>query len=185
MIDFEDLPERDEDGSLIEYRPVVGWPNYLIGSDGSIWGRKTRTWRRLKPYLMKCGYARAKLSMKGRKTICIYVHQLVLEAFVGPRPEGMECCHNDGNGANSRLSNLRWDTHAANVQDAIRHGAHVRGDRMRTAKLSAADVKEIRRLRAEGWRIYRLAGVFGVSHRAVRYVLEGKTWTWIKEEAEA
>lgn len=50
------------------------------------------------------------------------VHVLVLNAFVGPRPEGLECCHADGDPANNDVSNLRWDTRLANVQDMIRHG---------------------------------------------------------------
>lgn len=49
---------------------------------------------------------------------------LVMTAFVGPRPEGMECCHNNGNPADNRLGNLRWDTHSANAMDMVRHGGH-------------------------------------------------------------
>ena len=54
-----------------------------------------------------------------------YVHTLVLEHFVCPRPEGMEACHNDGNGMNNHIDNLRWDTHKNNMQDQLRHGTHV------------------------------------------------------------
>jgi hypothetical protein len=50
------------------------------------------------------------------------IHNLVLLAFVGPRPSGMEACHGDGNPWNNALSNLRWDTRTANVADAKRHG---------------------------------------------------------------
>lgn len=52
------------------------------------------------------------------------VHQLVLTAFVGPRPPGMLGCHNDGDGLNNVLSNLRWDTPAANMADMIEHGTN-------------------------------------------------------------
>jgi hypothetical protein len=31
-------------------------------------------------------------------------------------------CHNDGDPTNDHLDNLRWDTHAANMQDAADHG---------------------------------------------------------------
>lgn len=54
----------------------------------------------------------------------VAVHVLVLTAFVGPRPDGMVACHNNGNGKDNRLENLRWDTESANVQDSIRHGTH-------------------------------------------------------------
>lgn len=48
-----------------------------------------------------------------------YVHHLVLEAFVGPCPPGMEACHfPDPNPANCRLDNLRWDTRSQNRNHA-------------------------------------------------------------------
>lgn len=53
-----------------------------------------------------------------------YVHDLVLKAFTGPRPEGAECCHNDGHGTNDVHTNLRWDTRSENTYDRVRHGTH-------------------------------------------------------------
>lgn len=50
------------------------------------------------------------------------VHTLVLEAFVGPCPDGLEACHWDGDNTNNHLTNLRWDTHIANMADMTRHG---------------------------------------------------------------
>lgn len=52
------------------------------------------------------------------------VHQLVLEAFVGPRPEGHEGCHHDGDPTNNRLDNLHWGTKSENNLDRVRHGTH-------------------------------------------------------------
>jgi hypothetical protein len=53
-----------------------------------------------------------------------FVHRLVLAAFVGPCPEGMEVRHLDGNPANTRLANLRYGTHSENELDKVRHGTH-------------------------------------------------------------
>ncbi|AXF51648.1 HNH endonuclease [Mycobacterium phage Constella] len=52
------------------------------------------------------------------------VHRLVLEAFVGPPPEGMVACHNNGDALDNRVENLRWDTQAENNRDIVRHGRH-------------------------------------------------------------
>jgi hypothetical protein len=49
---------------------------------------------------------------------------MVLEAFVGPCPPGLECCHGNGVGTDNWVENLRWDTHTENVLDSVRHGTH-------------------------------------------------------------
>lgn len=68
-----------------------------------------------------------------RRTVALYVsdkrsdwqiHSLVLEAFVGPRPYGMEGCHWNDDPADNRLANLRWDTRSANIKDSVRNGTH-------------------------------------------------------------
>lgn len=79
--------------------------------------------RILKPFRDKDGYLGVTLCRIGgrhkRK-----VHRLVLEVFVGPCPDGMECCHSDSSRSNNHLSNLRWDTHSSNIKDAVRRGSH-------------------------------------------------------------
>lgn len=53
-----------------------------------------------------------------------YVHDLVLTTFAGPRPEGMECRHLDGDAHNNRIDNLKWGTHSENELDVVKHGNH-------------------------------------------------------------
>lgn len=50
------------------------------------------------------------------------VHRIVLEAFVGPCPNGMECCHANDVKDDNRLSNLRWDTSSENKYDKVSNG---------------------------------------------------------------
>lgn len=57
------------------------------------------------------------------------VHQLVAEAFLGPRPEGMEVCHNNGQAHDNRAVNLRYDTHSNNQRDQVTHGIHTWANR--------------------------------------------------------
>lgn len=52
------------------------------------------------------------------------VHRLVMAAFVGPCPDGIEVCHNNGNPADNRLSNLRYGTHSENQLDQVKHKTH-------------------------------------------------------------
>ncbi len=53
-----------------------------------------------------------------------FIHRLVLEAFVGPSPEGQQACHWNGDPLDNRLENLRWDTASANQLDNVRLGVH-------------------------------------------------------------
>jgi len=62
-----------------------------------------------------------------KKRISVSVHKLVLLAFVGPAPKGMECCHNNGIASDNRIENLRWDTHTNNNADRKRHGNYPSG----------------------------------------------------------
>jgi len=67
------------------------------------------------------GYPTIRLA-HGNRRLTFGVHRLVLLAFVGPSPDGMEACHNDGDRSNNVLSNLRWDSRSENNKDRIRHG---------------------------------------------------------------
>lgn len=69
------------------------------------------------------------LSREGTKRT-VRISVLVLESFVEPRPDGLVCCHNDGDLNNNSLGNLRWDTSSANALDAVRHGTHTKTRRM-------------------------------------------------------
>lgn len=54
----------------------------------------------------------------------LQVHHLVAAAFLGPRPVGLDVCHNNGICTDNRLENLRYDTRSANIRDAVEHGTH-------------------------------------------------------------
>jgi hypothetical protein len=74
----------------------------------------------------------------------VSVHLLVLEAFVGPRPPGLEGCHANDIKADNRLVNLRWDTRKSNTRDKVRNDRIARGERNAWAKLTEAKIREIR-----------------------------------------
>jgi HNH endonuclease/NUMOD4 motif len=69
------------------------------------------------------GHLKAHLS-RNSKVKQVTIHRLVLAAFVGPCPEGMEVRHLNGNAGDNRLSNLAYGTKTENVYDAIEHGTH-------------------------------------------------------------
>jgi hypothetical protein len=89
------------------------------------------------------GYQIVPLSKKGvaRRTS---VHLIVLAAFVGPRPSGLECCHGNGVRSDNRLENLRWDTRSENQRDAVRHGTNSRVVRTECPRGHAYDAANTR-----------------------------------------
>ena len=54
----------------------------------------------------------------------IRVHILVLETFIGERPDGMHACHRDDDPLNNKVDNLRWDTPRANRIDEQVNGGN-------------------------------------------------------------
>ncbi|MFH5231920.1 NUMOD4 motif-containing HNH endonuclease [Antrihabitans spumae] len=121
--------------SAEEWRPVIGWDGYYEVSNHG----RVRSVSRVVPHAAKVavsvrprplkqtpnarGYMQVGLA-RNRTHRTSKVHALVLSAFVGPCPVGMEGCHEDGNPANNQLDNLRWGTHSSNVKDQVRHGTH-------------------------------------------------------------
>jgi hypothetical protein len=112
--------------------PVVGYESaYQVSDQGNVRSvtRVTTNGRRrrgvdLKPIpLPPRGYLLVNLWWANRKRMLL-IHRLVLTAFVGPQPIGMEALHGDGDTANNRLSNLRWGTHSENQHDQVAHGKH-------------------------------------------------------------
>jgi hypothetical protein len=178
----------------VVYKEIPGFPGYRVGSDGSVWscwkrkslGRRrgigrflSEEWFPLKPYVDNVGRPSVVLGAgMARRTMRIC--RLVLLAFVGPCPEGMEACHDDGNPANNHPGNLRWDTERNNQRDRRRHGTVYEGERQHLAKLTCENVREIRRRRTNGESAPSLAKAFGVSLCTMCRVINGETWKHVK-----
>lgn len=81
------------------------------------------------PYTVKGKIKSQQVKKDGKLAIMmdrklIPVHQLVALAFIGPRPDGMDVCHNNGDGQDNRPGNLRYDTRTSNNRDTVAHGTH-------------------------------------------------------------
>lgn len=73
-----------------------------------------------------------------------YVHHLVAAAFHGPRPEGYEINHRDGENFNNRATNLEYLTPEANMRHAVKLGLKARGEALPFAVATESIVREIR-----------------------------------------
>lgn len=170
----------------VEYRYVARFPGYCIGSDGSVWSCwklsglagggfvhvMDHAWKMLKPLPDKRGYLRVGFrSEQGMKRL--FIHQVVLETFVGPRPVGYLTRHLNGDPTDNRPENLAWGTEAENAADRTGHGRTTKGRAW--SKLTASQVQEIRRLAPEVSRA-ELARRFEVTHGHVVAIVNNKYW---------
>jgi hypothetical protein len=75
----------------------------------------------LRPHRRPDGHFKIQLTIDGRRRK-FYVHKLVMMAFVGPCPEGMEVRHLNGDPGDNSLLNLVYGTKSENAVDRLLHG---------------------------------------------------------------
>jgi hypothetical protein len=155
-----------------QWLDVVGFEGiYQVSNFGRIRSIKTG---KIKEQTIQDNDNRPYLGLwKNNKQKICRPHKLVMEAFVGIRPQGMECCHNDGNPQNNHWSNLRWDTPKNNHADKVKHGTTNRGEQCGTAKLTLEQVRAIR----QDTRLQRIiAAEYGVKDNTISRIKSFKRW---------
>ena len=163
-----------------EWRDIPGYPGYKASNRGRIgsckkrggrdgvkrWHTTNELQRVMRPYTNDTGYKRHMImGEEGPRNLS--AHILVALAFLGPCPDGLEVCHNDGDPGNNRLENLRYDTHANNMLDAVRHESYPRAKR---------EVLAIRNAYAKSKSLRGLANRFGVSKNDIANIVSGKRY---------
>ena len=101
------------------------------------------------------------------------VHQLVLKAFIGETPVGLEILHINGNPTDNRLVNLRYGSRTENILDTYYQGGRWR-------KLSVDDVGTIRFSLYCGMRGVDLANEYQVSETTISNIKNRRIFWWLK-----
>ena len=171
-------PPKTEIDDRYRELTFLGYALYWVGDGGTVWSKKRKQWKKLAQIEGDGGHLWVSL-WKDNRYKAFYVHQLVLMAFVGPCPKGMEACHYpDRSPSNNCAGNLRWGTAVDNAKDRDKHGRTVRGERFWSAKATEEQVIKIRRL----WRSGRyrtrieLARRFQLPKGVVESIIKNKTW---------
>ena len=180
-----------------EWRPVVGYEGlYEVSNTGRIKSfHQGDAHKILAAPPNNKGYNAFVACKDGdRKTLS--VHRVVLLAFVGECPVGLQSAHLDGNKKNNTVYNLEWVTPKINIGHKKDHGTGVQGDRNPSriypetrprgekhfkAKLNAADILEIRTLRKKEIPVRVIAKMYNMSKGAIDHILSGRNWKHLLE----
>lgn len=104
------------------------------------------------------------------------VHQLILLAFRGPCPTGMESAHLNGNAKDNPIENLAYKTKLENEGDKLAHGTRPRGEHGGVSRLTTDEVRLIRSDLRRGITAIKLAEQYGVHPSTISQIRHGKTW---------
>lgn len=154
----------------MDWTPAVGWEEkYEVHPDGRV--RNKRTGRILKP--MRTGSKRAsgqhsKVRFSTNPRIDMSVPALILEAFVGPRPEGCVVMHLNADTSDNRLCNLKWGTAKENAMMMASQG---RGGGQRVLPALRQTIIDMRESGIQGKDV---AALFGISEQRVCDIYKGR-----------
>lgn len=177
-----------------KWRKIAGTCNYEVSNHGRVrslglpykqWNGSAFIVRKTKPRILSLmtnsgGYKVVSIRAgEDNKSRQIKVHRAVLEAFVGPAPEGTVTCHRDDVKTNNFLSNLYWGTHSDNAFDRTKNGLSGGNSCHRNgmAKLKEGEHSIVMTMRQEGKSLKSIAERFGVSEATVSRITRGITWS--------
>lgn len=147
--------------------------NFRIGRPDECWRWRTKLW--------PSGYGIFSCWNRNMRA-----HRAAWIFYRSPIPDGMEVLHTCDNPACINPRHLFLGNTAINVADKIAKGRQPRGEQCTHAKLTAAQVAEIRaRYKAGGVSCRQLSKVYGVSDSAINDAVRGKTWGYEPESTKA
>lgn len=166
----------------VEYRTIARFAGHRFGSDGSIQCCLPRVRGKFHPIRWaepgwwfvhqqpgRGGYLRVRLYEGGKRKVLL-VHRLILEAFKGPCPGGLEARHLDSTRDNNAIGNLEWGTRSENTIDQVRCGRH------HIIKLTIETAREAREAFKGGATRAELAKRYGLDRSTVWHLIAGTTW---------
>ncbi len=157
-----------------EWRPIPEFPRYEVSNFGRVrWRHRVR-----KPFPSVDGYPLVSFWRDG-KSVHRFVHVLVAEAFIGPKPEGLVVRHRNGINSECHVGNLAYGTYLENSADMATHGTVVNGERHPASKLTSDQVLEIRRRhipRDPRHGLNALGREFGLATKSVQAIVQRRTW---------
>lgn len=164
------------------WKQVVGYEGlYEVSDIGRVkrvgkWSDRNRVSNRVIVTSIKKGYAVAAVCKEGRVKHA-YIHVFVAEAFLGPKPLGLEVNHKNGIKHDNRPENLEYVTRSENQLHSHRilGNKPSHGDSHYRTKVTEFDASQFLGLRAEGLSYTQIGNIYGVGCGCVSRKIRGKT----------
>ena len=173
-------PNIERLGPESSKKKIPSYPDYEIDQDGNVFKND----KMIAFYFTENGYKQIPLrNNKIRKHV--YVHGLVAETFIGPKPKGKQTAHIDGNKLNCFFGNLTYVTCRENILHKHAHGTMPKGESHQATKITEKDVLDIRREYVRSaWTVSntnQLALRYGVHPTTIINIVNRKTWSHVEE----
>ena len=124
------------------------------------------------------GYGKIRFRMKQWMA-----HRMAYELWVGPIPPKQLVLHSCDTPACITPEHLFLGSHQDNMDDCVKKGRQAKGERMAAARLTEAQVREIRqrfvRTSPRRSNAIALAREFGVSKNTIGFVVHRQRWTHV------
>ncbi len=151
---------------------------YEACEDGLI--RSTRPWgnrpcpRLVATHPLKAGYLTFHAFNEKGKYCTFMVHRIIAITFI-PNPGNLrDVNHKNCDKTDNRVENLEWLSHYQNIRHGVKNGRIKFGENSPHAKLTNAQVREIRNRAIEGGETHAiLAKEFGVSYALISMISNG------------
>lgn len=155
-------------------KPYPFSPDFMIGTDGSVFNKKTGRFVGSK----KGRYSLVSLSDKVSKS----VHVLVAETFI-PKPQGSNLCvnHKDLDKRNNHVTNLEWLTTAENLRHASENMAMAYGEKNPKAVLKEKDVVDICNRLERGEGTTKISQTTGINITTIHQIKSGDNWKHVSK----
>ena len=168
-----------------EWRPAVKWEGlYSISSCGRVRQEAKRKGtypgRMLHPSPQKKGYLAVLLSDRGVVIKTEKVANLVAYAFVGPRPEGRQINHKNGDKTDNHPQNLEYVTNRENIIHAYSLNLinTAKGERQGSSKLTTDEALAILNSNES---TSLLAQRYGVSRQGIWRIRKRLSWRHLQQ----
>ena len=168
--------------SEVAYKDIPGFPGYRIGSDGSVWSKRSRKmsgrlnsdWHRLTLTTRKSGYITACFPRRLEEP-CPLHPPPCFGVVCRTGPDGMECCHGPGGPQTIGWRIFAGEPRKKTTRTSSFTAASCVADRHPNTKISDREVDVIRFLTDEGVPRILLAAAFGVSRARIGDIASGRS----------